>query len=604
MMPSGPTEHKAGYQNGSIAIGDLLSDRVAHIRETGPRNTVAVHLSDGRILEGEPGTTLEEFACVANPRPDLPVVAALVEGELQELSMPVFGDTSVRWIDMSQTDGMRIYRRSLTFLTVAAVSELFKGARLHVDYSMTFGGYFCHLEGRPPFSPEEVERLEHHMKELVATNLPILRQEVPIAQAIAEFRDRGDEEKASLLAQSNKQEVGIYQLSQHRNHFHGYMVPRTGYLRWFDLVYHPPGFVIHFPRRQAPTQLQPFRSVGPLSQVFQEYRQWLELLDVHHLPALNRAVEDGRIREVVLVAEALHEQRIAAIATSIAARREQIGMVLIAGPSSSGKTTFARRLSVQLLANGIQPVALELDNWFVDRDHTPRDDEGNPDFEALGAIDVGQFNDQLNRLMAGETVTLPRFNFYTGRQDTGQTLRITPNHVILVEGIHGLNPQLVREVPHEHLYRIYVSALTQLNLDRHNRVSTTDTRMIRRIVRDAARRGYSAAQTLARWPSVERGEWRWIFPYQENADVMFNSALVYELAVLRPLAEPLLLWVEPGTPERVEADRLLSLLRWFKPCSTDLVPQNSILREFVGGSNMEDFMPWQRLQEIPPRNQP
>ena len=221
---------------------------------------------------------------------------------------------------MSQTDGMRIYRRSLTFLTVAAVSELFPGARVHVDYSMTFGGFFCHLEGRPPFTQEEVETVERRMREWVEANLPIYRQEVPIAQAIAEFRDRGDEEKASLLAQSTKQEVGIYQLGQHRNHLHGYMVPRTGYMRWFDLVHHAPGFVIHFPRRQAPTLLQPYRALGPLSQVFQEYRQWLKLLDVHYLPALNRAVEDGRIREVVLVAEALHEQRIAAIANVIAAR--------------------------------------------------------------------------------------------------------------------------------------------------------------------------------------------------------------------------------------------------------------------------------------------
>ena len=588
---------------GAVPTSVQIRERMARIRKTGPRDTVAVRLADGRIFEGEPGTTLEEFACVANPHSDVPIVAALVGGELQELSLPVHCDIDVQWIDMSQTDGMRIYRRSLTFLTVAAVSELYKGARLHVDYSLTFGGYSCHLEGRPPFSVEEVETVERRMKELVEANIPIQRREVPIAQAIAEFRARGDEEKASLLAQSTKEEVGIYQLGQHRNHFHGYMVPRTGYLRWFDLVHQPTGFVIHFPRRQAPTRLQPFRAVGPLSQVFQEYRQWLELLDVHHLPALNRAVKDGRIREVVLVAEALHEQRIAAIASILAARRDRVGMVLIAGPSSSGKTTFARRLSVQLLANGIQPVALELDNWFVDRDHTPKDSDGNPDFESLEAIDVDQFNDHLNQLMVGGTVTLPRFDFYAGRQVPGQTLGITPNHMILIEGIHGLNPQLVRHMPRERIFRIYVSALTQLNLDRHNRVSTTDTRMMRRVVRDAARRGYTAAQTLARWPSVERGEWRWIFPYQENADVMFNSALVYELAVLRPLAEPLLLWVEPGTPERVESDRLLSLLRWFQPCPIELVPQNSILREFIGGSSMEDFMPWQRQPGPAPGNQ-
>ena len=331
-----------------------------------------------------------------------------------------------------------------------------------------------------------------------------------------------------------------------------------------------------------------------LTQVFQQYREWLELLDVKNLPALNRAIDSGRIREVVLVTEALHEQRIAAIASVIANHRDQIGMVLIAGPSSSGKTTFARRLSVQLMANGIHPVALGLDNWFVDREHTPLDEHGKPDFECLEAIDLALFNHQLNLMLAGEPVTLPNFDFQAGRKMPGETLRITPNHVVLIEGIHGLNPNLVPDIPSDRIFRVYISALTQLNLDRHNRVSTTDTRIIRRIVRDAARRGYTATDTIGRWPSVERGEWRNIFPYQEHADVMFNSALVYELAALRALAEPLLLSVEPGTAERVEADRLLSLLRWFRPCPTDIVPDNSILREFIGGSILEDFRPWQQ----------
>lgn len=573
-----------------------MTERMASIHRAQPRPTVQVRLGEGCILEGEPGATLEEFACVANDDSGAPIVAALVEGELQELSLPVMRDVDVQWIDTSTTDGMRIYRRALTFLLVAAVSELFPGARLHIDYSMTFGGLFCHVDQRPPFTPDELQAIERRMQELVAQNVPILREELPIEQAIAEFRAKGDEEKASLLvaaAQSGKREVAIYQLGQHRNHFHGYMAPRTGYLRWFDLVHYPPGFVIHYPRRQAPTVLAPFKDVPRLGQVFQEYRQWLELIDVHNLPSLNRSIEAGRIREVVLVAEALHEQRMAAIANVIARHRATCGIVLIAGPSSSGKTTFARRLGVQLLANGIHPVALGLDNWFIDREHTPVDETGQHDFEALQAIDLELFNRQLNQLMAGETVTLPHYNFHTGQREPGETLRIPPQHVILVEGIHGLNPQLVPGVPADRIFRIYISALTQLNLDRHNRVSTTDTRIIRRIVRDAARRGYSAADTIGRWESVVRGEWRWIFPYQEHADVMFNSALVYELAVLRPLAEPLLLRVEPGTPERVEADRLLSLLRWFKPCPKDIVPDNSLLREFIGGSIMEHFTPWQ-----------
>ncbi len=572
-------------------------DRTDMIRPAAPRADVQVRFGSGRILQGPPGATLEEFACIANPNPTVPIIAALVEGELQELGLPVTRDLDVAWIDMSSQDGMRIYRRSLTFLLVAAVSELFPGVRLYIDYSMTFGGLFCHVDRPEPLTPEELQALEERMHQLVAADLPIRRIEARIEDAIAEFRARNDEEKASLLAAaaaSGKRDVAIYQMNGYRNHLHGYMAPSTGYLRWFDLVHYPPGFVLHYPRRQEPTTLSPFQDVPRLGQVFQEYRDWLRRIGVDNLPALNRTVEDGRIREVVLVAEALHERRIAAIAGAIAAHSDQIGMVLIAGPSSSGKTTFARRLAVQLLANGVQPVALGLDNWFVDRQHTPVDEEGNPDFEALEAIDLALFNEQLNRLMAGETVTLPHFNFYTGQREPGEVLSISPEHVILVEGIHGLNPGLVPGVPHDRIFRVYVSALTQLNLDRHNRVSTTDTRIIRRIVRDAARRGYTAADTIARWPSVQRGEWRWIFPFQENADVMFNSALAYELAVLRPLAEPLLLRVEPDALERVEADRLLSLLRWFTPLSGDLVPDNSILREFIGGSIMEDFMPWKR----------
>lgn len=594
--------------NGGAAVAPAIpglqttaAGRMAEIRPVQPRADVQVRFPDGRILQGPPGTTLEEFACVASPNPAVPIIAALVEGELQELGLPVYRDLDVSWIDMASNDGMRIYRRSLTFLLVAAVSELFPGVRLHIDYSMTFGGLFCHVHRPTPLTPEELAVLEERMRQLVDANLPIQRIELPIEQAIAEFRAKGDEEKASLLATavaSGKREVAIYQLGAYRNHFHGYMAPSTGYLRWFDLVDYPPGFVLHYPRRQEPTVLSPFKDVPRLGQVFQEYRDWLRRIGVDNLPALNRTVEDGRIREVVLVAEALHEQRIAAIASAIAQHQDQVGMVLIAGPSSSGKTTFARRLAVQLMAYGLQPVALGLDNWFVDRERTPLDEDGRHDFEALEAIDLALFNHQLNQLLAGQTVMLPVYNFLTGRSEPGETLSITPNHVILVEGTHGLNPQLVSDVPRERIFRVYISALTQLNLDRHNRVSTTDTRIIRRVVRDAARRGYSAADTLGRWASVQRGEWRWIFPYQEHADVMFNSALAYELAVLRPLAEPLLLRVEPDSPERVEADRLLSMLRWFEPISGDLVPDNSILREFIGGSIMEDFMPWKRRAEM------
>lgn len=571
----------------------------AVITPAAPRPNVQVRLPDGLILQAAPGTPLEDFACIANANPDAPIVAALVEGALCELGRPVTADIDVVWVDMTSDDGMRIYRRSLIFLLVAVVADLFPAVHLTIDYSMTFGGLFCHIDRAEPFTAAELQAIEDRMHQLVDENLPIQRFDLPIEQAIAEFRNRGDDEKAALLsmaAANDKRHVAIYQMNGYRNHFHGYMIPRTGYLRWFDLVNYPvgPGFVLHYPRRQAPTTLSPFHDVPRLGQVFQEYGGWLERLGVDTLSALNRTILDGRIREVVLVTEALHEQRIAAIANAIAEQRNRLGIVLIAGPSSSGKTTFARRLAVQLMAFGLQPVALGLDNWFIDRTLTPLGEDGKPDFEALDAINLPLFNQQLQQLLAGREVTLPTYNFVKGRSEPGETLRISSQHVILIEGIHGLNPQLAASLPAERIYRIYISALTQLNVDRHNRVSTTDTRLLRRVVRDAARRGYSAADTLARWPSVQRGEWRWIFPYQEHADVMFNSALVYEMAVLRPLAEPLLLRVRPDAAERIEADRLISLLQWFTSIADDLVPDNSLLREFIGGSILEDFMPWKR----------
>jgi uridine kinase len=336
-------------------------------------------------------------------------------------------------------------------------------------------------------------------------------------------------------------------------------------------------------------QLKPFVDYKKLVTVFREYGEWMSLMGVRDVGRLNEVIASERAREVILVAEALHEQRVARIAEEIASRQEQVRMVLIAGPSSSGKTTFSRRLSIQLLANGLRPFALEMDHYFVDREKTPRDEKGQLDFESLGALDVPLFNEHLLQLLDGQQVTLPHYNFKTGLREVGQTARLQPDHIIIVEGIHGLNPNLVPNIPPKVTYRIYVSALTQLNIDKHIRIPTTDTRLIRRIVRDAAYRGYSAQQTIDRWGSVRRGEKTWIFPFQEHADVMFNSALVYELAVLKPFAEPLLLQVKPGTRAYVEIKRLLAFLEWFEPMTPDLVPDNSILREFVGGSILSDF---------------
>jgi uridine kinase len=342
----------------------------------------------------------------------------------------------------------------------------------------------------------------------------------------------------------------------------------------------------------------PVQDHPQLAAIFREYGEWLRLLGVESVSGLNDAITNGRIREIILVSEALHEDRIAAIAEQIVQRKNQVRLVLIAGPSASGKTTFSKRLSIQLLAHGVRPFPVELDNYFVDREKTPRDEHGHYDFESLGALDIPLFDQHLLALMRGEEVRLPRFNFETGRREEGKIAQLGPDHVIIVEGIHGLNPQLVPSVPREQTFRIYLSALTQLNIDRHDRVPTTDTRLIRRIVRDATYRGYSAEETLQRWESVRAGEKRYIFPYQEHADVMFNSALVYELAVLKPLAEPLLLQVRHTSPRYVEARRLLAFLEWFEPCSPDMIPDNSILREFIGGSILQDYTPYKRNREV------
>nr|HID14975.1 nucleoside kinase [Anaerolineae bacterium] len=569
----------------------MRSEQTSPVWSAKPRETAQVRLPDGRTFEAPVGTVLEQYIRAALGDSPVPVIAALVNGELRELTYQMWSDARVDPVFLSDSDGVRIYRRSLSFLLVTVVRELFPEAQIFVDHTLPFGGFFCQVRGREPFSAEELAQIEAQMREIVAEDAPITRERVPLDEVVKMFRTRGEVEKVQLLTRRQKDYLSLYNLRGSRDYFHGYMVPSTGYLRYFALHPWPPGFVLQYPRRHRPTELLPVRDYPQLTAIFREYGEWLRLLGVDSVSGLNDAIANGRIREIILVSEALHEQRIAHIADQITRRRNEVRLVLIAGPSASGKTTFSKRLSVQLLAHGIRPFPLALDNYFVDREKTPRDEQERYDFEALEALDVPLFNQHLLALMRGEPVQIPRFNFKTGQREKGETVQLGPDHIIIVEGIHGLNPRLVPSVPHERTFRIYLSALTQLNIDRHNRVPTTDTRLIRRIVRDATYRGYTAEDTLNRWESVRRGEKRHIFPHQENADVMFNSALVYELAVLKPLAEPLLLQVEPSSPRRVEAKRLLAFLKWFEPCGPDLIPDNSILREFIGGSILRDYTP-------------
>ncbi len=560
------------------------------IQEVEASADVEVHLPTGRVLAGPRGTQLEAFMNQVEAA-KAPIVGGIVNGELRELTFPIQQESIVRPVTMAEADGMRIYRRSLTFLLAAAFEELFPQAELHVDHSVSSGGYFCQITNSAPLGQAELARLEARMRELVSADLPFAKLQVPLEQAREFFEQKGYHDKVRLLAHRRKPHLVVYDLESFRDYHHGYMLPRTGYLKWFGLAETEGGLTLRFPRRHRPTELLSPPKYPTLLTTFRQYGDWLDTLGIRDVGALNDAIIAGRAREVILVSEALHERRIAEIAGQIAARAEALRLVLIAGPSSSGKTTFSKRLSIQLLALGLSPMPVELDNFFVDRDKTPKDEEGEYDYEALHALDLERLDHDLRLLTKGGEVRLPTYDFIEGRQREGELAKLQPGQIIILEGIHGLNPELLPGIPAERSYRIYASALTQLNLDRYNRVSTTDTRLIRRIVRDARERGYSAIETIQRWESVRRGEKRFIFPFQENADVMFNSALLYEGSAISTLAEPLIRQVPFGTPEHVEAKRLLAFLEWLLPIAPDSIPDNSILREFIGGSILKGFTP-------------
>jgi uridine kinase len=565
-----------------------------NIHPAPPRQTVQAQFPDGRAFEGPTGTPVEEFILAVQPESEAEIVAVLHNGRLRELSFPMETDAQLVPIPSSSSDGSRIYRRSLTFLMIAAAAEIFPDDSITVQHSLPFGGYYCERDNQPPFNQADLDRLARRMRELVVANLPIKRTSVSLDEAIRLFQVSGDTEKADLFAKRRKDYLTLYELNGVRDYFHGFMAPSTGYLSHFALRLYNRGFILQFPRRQAPDCLQPFEDEPRLAQIFRDYGDWLKIIGTPSVAALNRAIGHGREQEIILVAEAFHEQQLTAIASQIAARRRQVKIVLISGPTSAGKTTFSKRLAIQLMALGIYPVTIGMDNYFVDRDITPRDEYGDYDYEAVEAVDVPLFRQHLGQLLAGQTIIQPVYNFFTGQREEGQPLSIGPDHIVLIEGIHGLNPQLVEGIPPEAVYRVFISAFTQLNLDKHNRVPTTDTRLLRRIARDAAHRGYTAADTIERWPSVRRGEKRHIFPFQNNADFFFNSALVYEMSALKPLAEPLLLQVEPGAPARIEANRLRAFLQWFDPINTALIPNDSILREFIGGSILANFEPWRQ----------
>lgn len=508
------------------------------------------------------------------------VVAWRVNGYLRTLRWDLDGDASVSFVDTATFEGMEVYRRTLSFLLVAVCRRLERNG-LYVRHAIS-DGYYCELaEGVP--DQAMVVRLRQGLEDLISQDCPIEREVLPLDRACRIFERQGNDEKARLLRFVGIDPIELYRLDGTYGFYYAPLAPSTGLVKTFDLLPFDDGMVLRFPTVSFPDGLPPFRVPRKLTGVFREYSRWLDILDVGTMESLHRHLAEGKAQEMILISEALHAQRFGRIADEITSR-DDVRLVCMAGPSGSGKTTSAHRLAIELKVCGHRPVTLSLDDYFVDRAHTPRDEEGNYDFEAMEALDLDLINDHLTRLLNGEEVRLPRFDFITGKRTVGRPLRLDGGDILIIEGIHGLNDRLTEAVEDSRKYRVFVSCLTGVNFDLHNRTSTTDNRLLRRLVRDFRLRGKSPETTLRQWPSVIRGAHRHIFPYQERADAMFNSALIYELSALKASAEPLLRGIPEDSDVYGEARRLLGLLRFVPLIPSEPVPANSILREFVGGS--------------------
>lgn len=545
---------------------------------------ITVEITKGQVEEilVPEGTTLLELA--KNYQEYFPdtIVLAICGYHLRELSQQVQESGHVSFLTMTHKDGRRTYCRSVTIMMQKAVYNLW-GSDTHVRVYYSLGqGYYCEVIGRT-ITTEDIRNIKTEMERLAAEDIPIKKQSIKTTDAEKYFRRLGMYDKERLMHYRRSSRVNVYDLDGLADYYYGYMVPSTGYLKYFDLELYEGGFMLLFPSQDS-KRVEPFHTSNKLHQTLKAAREWSRMLDVGTIGALNDAITAGRGEEIILTQEALMEARIEDIAAQVAADRSK-KFIMIAGPSSSGKTTFSNRLAIQLVAKGLKPHAVGLDDYYVNRVDCPKDADGNFDFECLEAIDVELFNSDMAKLLAGEEVELPSFNFKTGmREYRGRMLKLGAEDVLVIEGIHGLNDKLSYSLPEECKFRIYLSALTQLSIDEHNPLSTTDGRLIRRIVRDAKTRGTTAQETIAMWPSVRRGEERYIFPFQDSADVVFNSALIYEAAVLKAYAEPLLFQIPEESEEYLEAKRLLKFLDYFLPLPTEIIARNSLIREFIGGS--------------------
>lgn len=514
------------------------------------------------------------------------IVLAKVDGRLMELSKTVNNPDNVEFVTTAHKDGALTYKRSATFIMLKAIYDIVpkdKINKIKVEYSLS-KGYYCTIAGNVIVDADFLAKLKNKMQEIVARDIPIQKKSISTREAIEHFRRHKMFDKEKLFKYRRSSRVNVYYLEDYEDYFYGYMVPSTGYIEYFELHQYDNGFAIQFPTTKEPTSIPDFKPQHKVFSVLKESTEWGQKLGVETVGDLNEMIAQGKISELILVQEALQEKKLADIAARIAADPSK-KFIMIAGPSSSGKTTTSYRLAIQLKVHGLVPHQISLDNYFVNREDTPLDEEGNYNFECLEALDIEQFNKDMMGLLEGKRVEIPSFNFKIGRREmNGDYKQLGPHDVLVIEGIHGLNDRLSYSLPKESKFKIYLSALTQLNIDEHNRIPTTDGRLIRRMVRDARTRGTSAKKTIAMWDSVRRGEEENIFPFQEEADAMFNSALIYELAVLKQYAEPLLFGIGPDEPEYPEAKRLLKFLDYFLGVSPDTIPINSIVREFVGGS--------------------
>lgn len=537
------------------------------------------------------GTSLMQVAEMLSipTHPYAPLLACYVNNRLRELNFKIYTPLTLRFIDITHFEGMRVYQRTLFFILYKAVHDLYPERILHIKHAVA-KGFYCEIEGMEDISDEELGRVRNRMQDIINQNIPIVRNRITFDEAIEILKKNRLDDKLSLLETRPHLYVSIYNMADVVGYFYGVLAISTGYIHMFDIHKYYKGFRIATPQRTDPSHIEEEVPQNKMFEVFNEYNRWVEIIGVANIGALNEKILDHKGGNLLRIAESLHEKSVGYIADRIAERHKQgkAKIILISGPSSSGKTTFAKRLGIQLSIWGLDPVLISLDDYFIDREKTPRDENGEYDFEALEAIDVPMFNDHLNRLIHGEEIDMPRYNFISGKREfLGRKLKMKNNSVLVIEGIHGLNPKLTPQIEADMKFKIYVSALTSISIDNLNRVATTDNRLIRRIVRDYRTRGNNATDTLRRWESVRRGEDKHIFPNQEQADMIFNSSLFYELAVLKDYVRPLLREVPDTTHEFGEARRLLKFLDLFTAMDGKEIPPTSILREFIGGSAFE-----------------